>query len=312
LGVGIFGLVVLVALCASAYYILFVPKPPRPAKVEQGPNIPLPDNPIVFLIHDQPRTHAMLGFIDPDGSNFTTRKIDFSLTRDPYTYEVVDQTIWGPDGTFLVTRMFSGTGSMEPGEGIPVIITGSGETRFCKEFKTTVPYWGIDSTHVLASYGTRVEGSYQHQIVKLNMETCQIDDVIYDAKSTAVVRFSISSDGWIAYQNGDFDIVMLDDQQREVFRVDHASAPNWSRDGEWLAYVVPFDIPKEGVQKGIKIVRRDGSNTQLITNDGVNPWWSPDGEWLVYQGVGYEIYKVNVITKEKVFLYSGGMYPTWR
>src|SRR5262245_19478787 len=68
LGVGITGLV-LVALCVSAYYIFIVPKPPKPAEVELGPNIPLPDNPIVFTVYEN-HPLTTLGFINPDGSNF--------------------------------------------------------------------------------------------------------------------------------------------------------------------------------------------------------------------------------------------------
>jgi hypothetical protein len=307
LGVGIFGLV-LVASCASAYYIFFVPKPPKPAEVEQGPNTPLPDNPIVFRIQNEPYT--TLGFIDPDGGNFTTRKIDFSLTRDPNGYEMNDQTTWGPDGTFLVTRMYGGDWSMLQGKGIPVIITNSGETRFCG-FSTYGPIWDIDSIHVLTTHRVHVRGAYQYQMVKLNMETCQIDDVIYVVESTDLIRFATSSDGWIAYDHVDLELVVLDDQQREAFRVDHGRSPNWSRDGEWLAYSVRFD-PEDRGQEGITIVRRDGSDKQLISRDGVDPWWSPDGEWLVYWTYAYEIYKININTKEKVLLYSGGSYPTWR
>jgi hypothetical protein len=147
------------------------------------------------------------------------------------------------------------------------------------------------------------------------METCQIEDVIYTA-TDGIGDFAISSDGWIAYiayfghlegagwRSDGIAMIVLDDQQQEVLRVDGiTNSPNWSRDGEWLAYYVN--------DEGIKIVRRDGSDTQLIAA-GYNPWWSPDGEWLVYWTYKHEIYKINVITKENVLLYSGGSYPTWR
>jgi Tol biopolymer transport system component len=59
------------------------------------------------------------------------------------------------------------------------------------------------------------------------------------------------------------------------------------------------------------IVHRNGIDTQLITSNGSVPSWSPDGTWLVYS-IGLDIYKVNIKSKEKVLLYSGGTNPTWR
>lgn len=307
LGAVMFGLV-LVAVCAIIYFNFTAPKP---AVVELGPKIPLPDNPIVFRVEDESPTDTTttLGFIDPDGSHFTTRKIDISLTRDPYHYRVLDQTTWGPDGTFLITQLNSNTLAMNPGDGIPVVITGNGETRFCKRFVLNGSVWGIDSTHVLTNITVHfLGGSDQYQIVKLNTETCRIENVIYSS-SNFIDDFAISSDGWIAYATtsltSDRSIVVLDNQEKEVFIITGAVfSPNWSRDGEWLAYDAYKDV--------IKIVRRNGRDTQVLTDVGSNPWWSPDGEWLLYWTDKKEIYKINISTKEKVLLYSGGSYPTWR
>jgi hypothetical protein len=317
LGVGISGLV-LAALCAIIYFIVTAPKPPEPAEVELGLNLSLPDNPIVFTISgNDPVT--TLGFINPDGSSFTTRQIDISLTRDPRHYDLVDPTLWGPDGTFLVTRLTNAYWST-PGTGIPLVITGSGVTRRCNDVQLSGSVWGLDSTHMLINNPPYAGES--DQIVILNMETCQIEDVIYTT-SSAISDFAISSGGWIAYEATFYEyetdffgrrtftghsigsaMIVVDDQHREVFRVDNARSPNWSIDGEWLAY----DIYREG----IRIVNRSGSDTWLITDIGSDPWWSPDGEWLVYWTYDYEIYKINIITKEKVLLYNGGRYPTWR
>jgi hypothetical protein len=299
-------LVIVCVTCGMINYVFSFWAHPwdEDAVLEQDPEFTLPDNPIAFVVEDGQPTDVVptLGFIDPDGGNFTTRNINNSLTRD-HSYFVRDRMLWGPDGNFLVTSLTCcGTMRYVLGEGIPIVITASGETRECRDFTSFVSAWGIDSTHVLITKSTRVGGdSFQYQIVNLSMETCQIEEVIYDGKSTGIGDFAISSDGWIAFENG-LGIVVLDDQQKEVFKVDDASSPNWSRDGQWLAYYV--------YNEGIKIIRRDGTDTQLIT-DGYNPWWSPDGEWLVYDS-GSNIYKINVVTKEQVLLYSGGRYPTWR
>ena len=299
LGVGISALV-LMTLCAIVY---FISRAPKPAEVELGLNLPLPDNPIVFRVEDGSRT--TLGFIDPDGSNFTTREIDISLTRDR-SFQVAEQTTWGSDGTFLVTGLANDW--LNAGEVIPVVITDNGETRFCKDFRLFGSLWGIDSTHLLTT-NDHAGGAPEHpQIVTLNMETCQIEDVLYTS-SNGIGFFSMSSDGWIAHEKrDDIGIVVLDNQGRLVFEIDDALLPNWSRDGEWLAY----DSYNQGTQDGIKIVNRSGSDTQVITDVGSHPWWSPDGKWLVYYTGANEIYKINIITNEKVLLYSGGRYPTWR
>jgi hypothetical protein len=320
LGVGISGLV-LATLCAVVYLIIRAPKAPKPAEVELGLNLPLPDNPIVFRVEENGAYTTTLGFIDPDGSNFTTREIDMSLTR--YSYHVLDQTTWGPDGTFLVTQLIN-SGS-DNYLSVPLVITGNGETRRCKDLRVNGTVWVIDSTHILINKTISAGESYQ--IVNLNTETCQIEDVIYTS-SNVIGDFAISSDGWIAYESFYYEyetdffgrrhavdatgygIIVVDDQQREVFRVDYAHSPNWSRDGKWLTY--DFSDYDKGQLEVIKIVNRSGSDTQLITDVGSHPWWSPDGEWLVYSTSYDDIYKINITTKEKVLLYSGGSYPTWR
>lgn len=314
IGAVLFGVVAIaVASCAAVYVIFFGPVP---AQVEQGPKNPIPDAPIVFKVEDGSYPPQTLGFMDADGGSLTTLKLDNSYTRNKY--QILDQTMWGPDGSFLVTQLVGGW--MEAGQATPVILTNS-ETRICTRLVQDEYPWPVDSTHLLL---TRPSGREVTQIVRFNMKTCQDESVVYTIPNV-VYQFAISSDGWLAYETvlGDYDgtgfsisalpIIVRDDHGKEVFRTgDTAHSPNWSKDGEWLAYDIPYSVPRLGIQEGIMIVRRDGSELQRLTDLGSDPWWSPDGQWLVYWTYKGDIYKINVSTKEKVLLYHGGSYPTWR
>jgi len=100
--------------------------------------------------------------------------------------------------------------------------------------------------------------------------------------------------------------------------------PAFSPDGKWIAYTTA---------SGIYLIRPDGSENHLLVN--VEGWYtgslnseppsasfSPDSQWIVYHRcpvsgcpdwgiVLGKIYKMNIGTKEEVFLTEGGN-PYWR
>ena len=84
-----------------------------------------------------------------------------------------------------------------------------------------------------------------------------------------------------------------------------AHSPEWSRDGEWLAFVG---------EDGIFIVGRGSQEPRQIVEETCvlsPPSWSPDGQWIVYSCPS-EIYKVNVDTGEVTRIFDSGCCPLWR
>jgi hypothetical protein len=206
-------------------------------------------------------------------------------------------------------------------ERLPALITDKGEVYVCADFSTRYAR-GLNSTNILAAVDLSQAGPTQ--IVDLNMETCQIEKVIYDP-STSIGDFDISSDGWIAYEARDgwvtsdipgHAVIVLDDQQREVFRIQNAASPAWSKDGDRLSYTTSINnwsIDGDWLSRttSISIVNRDGTDSQIITNGGFCQSWSPDGEWLIYN-LNLDIYIVNIASKQSQLLYNDAICASWR
>jgi hypothetical protein len=293
--------VIVVLLLIVGIMALFIARAPRstqrvPRNTQTAePDFTLPDNPIVFTVANN--AGNTLGFIDPDGSNFTTREVNINQLSGT-GYHLRGQKSWSPDGSFLVMNLFD---VWDYYYNIPTIITEDGKVYSCAEERS---HYGhslpLDSAHVFTTTQTSVPGPTQ--IVTLNIESCQIESVVY-TDLDGIGNFAISTDGWIAYESSVLVLIILDDQHREVFRIEEGENPDWSNDGEWLAYT-KFD-------DGVYIVRRNGTETQHITNDGYTPSWSPDGERLVY-GTTHNIAILDIATGQSVLIYSGGHYPDWR
>jgi hypothetical protein len=185
------------------------------------PQFNLPDHPIIFTVADV--SGNTFGFIDSDGSNFTARQLNIKLTQSPGHYEL-GQTTWGPDGTFLATQLRGGD-SLNVGKSIPVTITNEGDLYFCEELsRVGGSTWGVDSTHILTLQADPLSGS--SQIINLNMEACEAEEVLYTAPE-GMGSFAVSSERWIAYETVGPAIVILNDQQQEMFRIQDAYLPAW-------------------------------------------------------------------------------------
>lgn len=77
--------------------------------------------------------------------------------------------------------------------------------------------------------------------------------------------------------------------------------PRWSPDGEWIAFVMPY----EGTGKGeVYIIPAEGGEPERLTYFPYGPGlempgvsslsWSPDGKWIVYDLMWRELWKVYV------------------
>jgi hypothetical protein len=247
----------------------------------------IPDGEIVFRPTE---TYNSFGFIDPEGSNYTTRETVVT-TSFVTGYHLSGPNSWSLDGTYMTTNLMPSIpfSAFPIGySGVPAIATSDGKVYYCEDLFSEGRVWGLNNNRVVANV--------KNQVVILNMETCRIENVLYHG---VIADMAYSSTGWLAIHDGS-SIIVLDDQQQQVF-TRPGSMPAWSKDGQWLAYVTV----------GIYITDRSGNDSHLILRQGDNPSWSPDGEQIVYDW-DEDLYIGDIGTGESSFLYSGGANPDWR
>ncbi|MBT8265492.1 MAG: PD40 domain-containing protein, partial [Bacteroidia bacterium] len=105
--------------------------------------------------------------------------------------------------------------------------------------------------------------------------------------------------------NGEIHIMNSDGSnlRRLTNKDGYDSGAQFSPDGKKIAFYGSHNDTWD-----LFIMDRDGSNVYNLTNDDIecySPDWSPDGLWLVYTAGSkgnYNLYKINIITKERVQL----------
>jgi TolB protein len=97
------------------------------------------------------------------------------------------------------------------------------------------------------------------------------------------------------------------------------SSPEWSPNGEWIAYVGGDEIIERS-SRGICIVRFEGTGERCLTHTSQNeftPNWSPTGERIVYEAVAhrnsdiYSIRRDGTGTRRLTRSKKDDTYPVW-
>jgi hypothetical protein len=289
-----------------------------PGGGELIPENNLPDREIVFRDVSQGYHQNRLGFIHSDGSGFTTRtlhiwnsQLQSILLRFTPLYELGIRTrgryTWSPDGEYLVTQA-SLSSSRGPNVTHPILISSNGAFIICPRYDLPASSafnraWVVSGTQVV----TVNDDISPSEAILIDMGTCEVSPLLVGGEPLREVdEVTISTSGWVAAVYGD-GIQVYSSEGSLVVEIPNAHSPSWSRDGEWLAYVVR--------EEGIYIIRNDGTDQRQLVEDArplSPPSWSPEGDWIVYGCYGV-IYKVNIETEEIVPIYEGNAVdPVWR
>lgn len=167
-----------------------------------------------------------------------------------------DQLAWSPDGTWIAYSQSGGLGDMadqEPfngqighsGAAIVITRTDGSETRILATAKVEAgpwfPTWSPDSESV-AYVTTVTEGNVASRLM-LELWTLAIDG----GEPALIYASGCCKDGF--------------------------GAPDWSPDGEWIAFGV--GMPADPAESGTFLVRPDGSEIRRASTLMLSPVWQP-------------------------------------
>ena len=251
----------------------------------------------------------------PDGKNllvsaFQSREDDSevyiidSVSGDitPLTVnDVSDQyASWSPDGTQIVYL------SGYPDANLIVMnADGSSAKALTEGLKISLevqPQWSPDGTQIaFVVNGKRVGTSPTSEVYLINADGSGLRQLTETGGATFDPRWS--PDGqqllFFGFAVGAFDRDATGSLQTEVFRINADGSnlinltqnvgldyqPTWSPDGEWIAFTSSRIWESENGRSGIFIMRPDGSDLQMLTNEPPlieggssfnNPIWRPE------------------------------------
>jgi len=298
----------------------------------------LPGSEIVFSPHDPFFAHVTtketVGFIDADGDN---REIVFfniaggSATLWPRNYlTYVNGPRWNSDGDALVFTI----SDVRPNVRV-IDSEGFMYGRDCIDIDLAGYHLEFDNDRLIIAWISELNSGYE-QIAEYGISDDEQLIVKYDVMNCRIIekqKIPISAEYWLSdvNLNNNYLSAMLLDTKKTRFNMSEKPYksviinietgdindfsglhPSQSDDGTLLAY---FDYG------GNIIVENLLEETQLIfetpiTNDDdfefiCRPGWSSDNQWLVFNNSEGDIYKLNIETKELVYL-TEGFCPDWR
>ena len=187
------------------------------------------------------------------------------------------QPNWSSDGTKLLLRVDDESG--ESGGVWSVNADGSDPIDLTRRAGVVggTPDWSPDATMIafvamapgekrFGIYVMKADGSAPARLTSRRYEA-QYPDWSPDGSKIA---FTI-------VENGGFDIFVMNPDGSHVRRLTDTPGednwPEWSPDGTQIVY---------SYENELRVMRADGSDAHLLTEDAGEPSWSPDGRWIAF------------------------------
>ena len=292
-------------------------------------NGPIPHSEIVFMPDADP-IHVKidsktLGFIDADGSNrqeYTFKLVGGALSNfgKHIPSQYASHPLWSMDGDELVfgirdlppnTRLIAADGRMygqacKDDIGLTFDLQGNIFTMLSKDDQAYEEYKDISSTILIGRY---------------DLMSCQIVSVFSLPLpfGSFVSEINESNNGFLTaalFDNEeDIEKIYIYNQSTGESQTLLGYHPSLTEDGTLLAYynrtgsLVIRDM-ETGEERMLKVYSKNEG--WAWSPDYISmPGWSPDNKWLVYNTPEGEIYKINIETKENIYL-TYGWAPDWR
>jgi Tol biopolymer transport system component len=246
--------------------------------------------------------HTDIYTVGADGSGVQRLTNDAASSSNP---------TWSPDGTRILFDRANPAVSTESDVWV-MNADGSAETLLAAN--GTTPAWSGDGSKVvfLRSPGTQcgwellitnADGSGQTTFSCSDDE--DLRDPVWSPDNAEIAGTFFGQHGWELFS------AAVDGSGGWHTDTDHLEefSPDWSPDGERLAYVLEAD------SIDIWTINRDGTGAIPLRSHALDAVWSPDGRKLAFFGSGSQIHVSNLDGSDDVQLTSGpgtSRRPDWQ
>ena len=289
---------------------------------------PIPQSEIVFMPDSDPisanHDTKSLGFINADGGNrqeYTFTLIGGSLSN--FGKHIPTQYASLPRWSISGDELLFGIKDLPPNIRL-VNASGKMYGQDCLDvgYGGTFDLQGnifIIITKKDPLYADYMDTAGNGLIARYDLKSCHIIEVFSVSVDFLVGEIQEAENGLLvaAFWDSDEDIdkILIYDQTTGESQTMPGYHPSLSEDGTMLVYynmegaLVIRDI-ETGEERMLKVYSKSEGwawSPEYISMPG----WSPDNKWLVYNTPEGEIYKINIETKENIYL-TYGWAPDWK
>ena len=266
-----------------------------------------------------------LGFIDADGNQRQEYAVKYDTGyKSNFGVKLFSQNVvsprWSKTGdmlAFVTQDRFTGLRMVDS--------QGNMYGKKCQDF-TAIGSSFDEQNNIFGILGTPSGLYFQHQnklISRYDLISCQSRSEFtlpIPSSDYYISRINEASNGLLVAAYHEFgeevDKIIVHDPNTKKYKVFSGYHPSLTDDGVLLAYysehgiLVIRDIATTDVEKELVDAFLGCLSTRCESLFSM-PGWSPDKKWLVYNTLDGEIFKINIETKENIYL-THGWEPDWR